>query len=91
MSEKPLYRRYWPVPYMAETTYEYQDINKSMTLRNDVVDFFYSKVKKWSKKSVDKSNIYSLLRNYVKKNNCNWYDLRSLQYSYVKDYILSRI
>ena len=100
-TDKPKFRRYWPVPPMHETVFEYQNINTDVNLRKNVTIFFYEKVIKWIKnypefshykskldflESTDgKMHIYNLLRKFIKKSGINWYDLRD-NYSIIKDY-----
>ena len=45
--QKPEVRRYWPVPPLIDSVYEYQNVNKDVNLRKDVTDFFHRKVLKW--------------------------------------------
>lgn len=99
---KPKFRRYWPVPPINGSIYEYQNINKDIRLRKNVTDFFHSKIIKWINTYPEfehhkakltyiqtiegKMKIYNLLRKFVKKSGINWYDLRD-NYSLVKNYI----
>lgn len=85
--EKPLTKKYYPVPPIHEMVYEYQDLNKDKNLRNDVTNFFIKKISKWiikypefkifSSKNNNYNSIYNTLRKIVKKTNLNWYELRS--------------
>ncbi len=104
--QKPETRRYWPVPPLINSVYEYQNVNKDVNLRKDVTEFFHRKVLKWieeypefshlkSKKNYLQSNegkmhIYNLLRHYIKKSGINWYDLRD-NYSIIKEYLSEKL
>jgi hypothetical protein len=97
---KPL--KYYPPPPFINSTLVYQDINKDENLRELMTHFFLKKSIKWlssyddfkeSKKSLSKlkSNegyniIYNILREYCRKNNINWYDLKK-SYNKIKDYL----
>jgi hypothetical protein len=100
--EKPDIRRYWPVPPIIQSGYEYQDVNKDYKLRKDVTNFFQRKILKWineypefkkykSKETYLESNqgkmhIYRLLKYFIKRSGINWYDLRD-NYSIIKEYL----
>ena len=43
----PTVRRYWPVPPVVPSVYQYQNINKDVNLRNTVTKFFQKKIIKW--------------------------------------------
>jgi hypothetical protein len=104
--EKPQVKRYWPVPPVIDSIYEYQDVNKDVKLRKDVTEFFHRKVLKWieeypefthlkSKKNnlqtdEGKMRIYNLLRHFIKKSGINWYDLRD-NYSVIKEYLSKKL
>lgn len=104
--EKPKYRRYWPVPPIINSVYEYQNVNTDVNLRKDVTNFFHKKIIKWIQsypdfaehkdklefiKSTDgKMHIYHLLRKFIHKTGINWYDLRD-NYSVVKKYLNMKI
>ena len=106
LTEKPLTRRYWPVPNPIQSTIEYQNVNVDLRLRKDVTKFFHEKVIKWitnySEFAQYKSNlsslktidgqlfIYKILRKFIKKSGINWYDLRD-NYSIVKEYINTKL
>lgn len=106
LTEKPDHRRYWPVPPLIQSVYEYQNVNADLNLRKDVTTFFHRKVIKWIKtysefsthkskltfiESVDgQMHIYNLLRKFIKKSGINWYDLRD-NYSIVKDYLNAKL
>ena len=95
-------RRFWPVPPMNGSVFQYQNVNKDVNLRKQVTKFFYDKVIKWINKdeayskhkdklvslqSIDgQIRIYQLLRQFIKKSHVNWYDLKD-NYSIVKDYL----
>ena len=98
--DKPLTKKYYPVPPIHEMVYEYQNVNKDMTLRNNVTNFFLEKISKWilkypefkklSSKNINYNIVYQILRKIVKKTNLNWYELRS-NYSKFKKYFLKYI
>lgn len=89
--------QYYYSPYNNETVYKYQNVNKDMTLRNNVTNFFLKKISKWilkyskfkilSSKNINYDIIYKILRKIVKKTNLNWYELRSNS-SKLKKYFL---
>ncbi len=102
----PKVRRYWPVPPLIQSVYEYQDVNKDVYLRKDVTQFFQQKIIKWigedSEFSKHKSkvsflnsvdgqmHVYNLLRKFVKKSGINWYDLRD-NYPIIKEYLNKKL
>jgi|LauGreDrversion4_2_1035121.scaffolds.fasta_scaffold37919_3 hypothetical protein len=102
LTEKPEFRRYWPVPPIYESVYEYQNVNVDLNLRKEVTQFFHKKVLKWIRNypeflhhksklnfldSIDgQMHIYNLLRKFIKKSGINWYDLRD-NYSIIKEYL----
>jgi len=104
--DKPDYRRYWPVPPVYESVFEYQNVNTDLHLRKEITEFFHKKVLKWIKNypefSEHKSklgflesiegqmHIYNLLRKFIKKSGINWYDLRD-NYSIIKEYLNSQL
>jgi len=104
--QKPKVRRYWPVPPLIDSIYEYQDINKDINLRKDVTEFFHRKVLKWIDEYSDfshlktqkkylqsnegKMHIYNLLRHFIKKSGINWYDLRD-NYTIIKEFLSKKI
>lgn len=104
--EKPQVRRYWPVPPLIDSVYEYQDVNKDVNLRKDVTEFFHRKVLKWIDEYSEfahlkpqkhylesdegKMHIYNLLRHFIKKSGINWYDLRD-NYSIIKEYLSEKL
>lgn len=106
LTEKPTFRRYWPVPPVIESVFEYQNVNTDLNLRKDVTTFFHKKIIKWitnypefshHKKKLDfiesldgQMYVYNLLRNFIKKSGINWYDLRD-NYSIVKEYINAKL
>jgi len=93
---------YFLPPPIVNTSFIYQDINKDQLLRKRITDFFLKKTIKWINKysEFEKTKhilpklkeysgykiIYNILRQFVKKNKCNWYDLRN-NYELVKDFI----
>jgi len=106
LNDPPKYKKYYPVPPIIQSVYEYQDINKDVYLRKDVTKFFHQKIIKWIKEdsifykfkpkinflnSVDgQIYIYNLLRNFVKKSGINWYDLRD-NYQLIKEYLNKKL
>lgn len=106
LTEKPEYRRYWPVPPPIGSIYEYQNVNTDLHLRKNVTIFFHTKIIKWINNYPEFSNhkkklkflesldgqmhVYNLLRKFIKKSGINWYDLRD-NYSIVKDYINAKL
>ena len=42
-----IYKKYFPPPPVVESTYEYQNVNKDVNLRNNVISFFIQKLIKW--------------------------------------------
>ncbi len=106
LTEKPEFRRYWPVPPLIQSVYEYQNVNSDLHLRKEVTNFFHRKVIKWIEnypefaahksklnflESVEgQMHIYNLLRIFIKKSGINWYDLRD-NYSIVKEYLNSKL
>ena len=98
--ERPL--TYFVPPPVISSNFVYQDVNKDFRLREKVTIFFLKKTIKWINKysEFEKSKyllptletdtghelIYNLLRQFIKKNNCNWYDLKN-KYELVKDFI----
>jgi hypothetical protein len=104
--EKPQVKRYWPVPPLIDSIYEYQDVNKDVNLRKDVTEFFHKKVLKWINEYSEfahlksqkhyletdegKMHIYNLLRHFIKKSGINWFDLRD-NYSIIKEYLSEKI
>lgn len=98
--------KYYPVPPLIPTNYEYINVNKDVNLRKNVTEFFHKKVIKWLDndprfnkykeqktflKSIDgQIHVYSLLRKFVKKSGINWYDLRD-NYSIIKSYLSKKL
>lgn len=84
---RPIFKKYYSTPFIQTSIYEYQNINKDPTLRNEVTNFFKEKILKWIKKysefeklkskNIEYDAIYQILRKIVKKKNLNWYELRS--------------
>jgi hypothetical protein len=93
--------KYFIPPPIHTSIVEYQDINKDKNLRDIVTNYFLEKIIKWIKldkkfnhlkdkielleSSKGYNIVYNLLRQYVKSNNCNWYDLRGNK-NIIKDY-----
>jgi hypothetical protein len=102
--DRPL--TYFLPPPVINTTFSYQDINHDYRLREDVTNFFLRKTIKWINTYTEFKNnkyllpklktdegyelIYNILRQYRRKTDCNWYDLRN-NYELVKDYIRYRL
>ena len=102
--DKPL--TYFLPPPLINSTLIYQDVNTDPILRENITNFFLNKTIKWinsysefknskyllpkMKTNVGYELIYNILRQFVKKNNCNWYDLRN-NYELVKDFIRYRL
>lgn len=100
-TDKPKFKRYWPVPPVPGGVYQYQNVNKDINLRKDVTNFFHKKIIKWintysefEKHKTDlsfiqsiegKMYIYNLLRKFIKNSGINWYDLRD-NYAIIKNY-----
>jgi len=96
------YLKYFPPPPIISTQFEYQDVNKDSNLRKLITNFYLKKSIKWistydefehCKKILFKIKsdngyniIYNLLKQYIDKNNANWYDLKK-SYSNVKDFL----
>jgi hypothetical protein len=97
---KPL--TYFLPPPVINSTLIYQDVNRDPLLRENITKFFLKKTIKWinnysefknstqllpiMKTNIGYKMIYNILRHFIKKNNCNWYDLRN-NYELVKDFI----
>jgi hypothetical protein len=94
-------RKYYPVPPILPTPFEYQNVNADPQLRRNVTEFYVYKISKWIKSDPDfakfkrltnhfntkqgEITIYNLLKEFVAKSNINWYDIRD-NYQLVKDY-----
>ena len=101
---KPL--TYFLPPSNIPSTILYQDVNKDKNLRNSMTLFYLNKTIKWINKYNKFKNlkhllnklesksgykiIYNILRQYVKKNIINWYDLKQ-NYSDVKIFIKNKL
>ena len=99
-------QRYYPVPPVLSTEYEYQNVNKDPKLRYQVTLYFQEKLIHWIKDDKDfkkfksklsfikstngKYHIYDLLRHFVKRTQINWYDLRTNSYL-VKEYFEKKL
>jgi len=84
---------YLPQQPLGGTHYTYQNINVDPKLQKDVTDWYYDKLFDWiederpfkdlkkEKKYLQSKDgyklVYKVLKHLVKKNNTNWYDLRS--------------
>ena len=98
--DRPL--TYFLPPPLITSNFVYQDINSDPTLRENITNFFLNKTIKWVnnysefknskyllpklKTNIGYELIYNILRQFIKKNHCNWYDLRN-NYELVKDFI----
>lgn len=98
--------KYFIPPPIHTSIVEYQDINKDKNLRDIVTNYFLEKTIKWIKldkkfnhlkdkiKSLETNKgytiIYNLLRQYVKSNTSNWYDLKKNK-NIIKDYLKYKI
>lgn len=101
---KPL--TYFLPPPNIPSTILYQDVNKDKNLRNSMTLFYLNKTIKWINKYNKFKNlkyllnklesksgykiIYNILRQYVKKNIINWYDLKQNYYD-VKIFIKNKL
>ena len=95
-------RRYWPVPPMKKTVYEYESVNNDKTYQKEITDFFYDDFISWLSfdekfkkfKNIKLENkklfIYKILAKLVSKTNLNWYDLRE-NYIFIKKYIYKKL
>jgi hypothetical protein len=102
MSTTQKTRRYWPVPPMKKTIYEYDSVNNDKNYQIEITDFFYNdfisllnyddKFKKFKKLKLDNKKlfIYKILAKIVRNTNLNWYDLRS-NYIFIKNYIYKKL
>lgn len=95
-----------PDRYFKKEIY-YPDVNADPKLRKSVTLWFHEKLLGWLNSNIDfkkfkkyykKINtkngikkLYKIIKNYVKKTDCNWYDLREKHYEILKDYILLKI
>jgi hypothetical protein len=93
---------YFVPPIIMQSYYEYQDVNKDINLRVDVINFFFNKLLKWVKNDdlfkkyekyetslnnkKTKRKLYKLLRSFIKKSNNNWYELRD-NYLFFKEFL----
>ena len=94
-----IYKKYFPPPPVVESTYEYQNVNKDVNLRNNVISFFIQKLIKWYSndetkiiylKSYEaKKHLNKILKNFIKIYDYNWYDLID-NYKKVKNYIYKK-
>jgi hypothetical protein len=84
-----------------EKKYIPTDLNKDITLKKKVVKYYRNHLIKWIKNdSIDMSDsiktesgvqtVYNLLKQFVKDNNVNWYDLRN-HHSDIKTFIKRKI
>lgn len=88
-------------------TIVYPNVNADPKLRKSVTLWFHKKLLQWLnnnndfkkfKKYYKKINtktgikkLYNVIRYYVKKTDCNWYDLKEQHYEILKDYILLKM
>lgn len=96
------YLKYFVPPPVISTQFVYQDVNKDENLRKLVTEFYLKKSIKWvssydefkhTKKALShlKSEngydiIYKLLKEFVHKNETDWFDLKK-SYKTVKDFL----
>ena len=84
-----------------EKKYIPTDLNKDITLKKKVVKYYRNHLIKWIKNdNIDMSDsiktesgvqtVYNLLKQFVKDNNVNWYDLRN-HHSDIKTFIKRKI
>ena len=105
MDNKYKIKRYWPVPPIIESVYEYQNVNSDKNLQKNVTMFFYNKLLSWINndnnfnkfikfKSINTKIsilfIYKILQKFISKTNINWYDLRD-NYKLIKKYIYIKL
>jgi len=99
-------KRYWPIPPVIESVYEYQNVNNDKYLQKDVTTFFRDNLLSWisNDNKFNKFNkykliiesktgilfIYKLLQKFINKTNINWYDLRD-NYKLIKKYIYIKL
>jgi len=73
------------------------DLNDDLTLQKKITIFFKDKVKKWNSKcdlkirNIHIKNIYIILLSLRNRYNINWYDMRTIHYYTVKDYLLRKM
>ena len=102
MTDNNRVRRYWPVPPMKKTVYEYESVNNDKDYQKEITDYFYDHFISWinndkhfikfkNKKLENKKLfIYKILAKLIRKTNLNWYDLRQ-HYKLIKKYIYQKL
>ena len=94
-----IYKKYFPPPPLVESTYQYQNVNIDVNLRNNVISFFIQKLIRWFSNDENKitylksyeakKHVNKILKNFIKIYNYNWYDLID-NYKKVKKYIYKK-
>jgi|UniRef100_A0A6C0EFS5 predicted enzyme involved in methoxymalonyl-ACP biosynthesis len=105
MNNEYKFKRYWPVPPIIDSVYEYQDVNNDKNLQKDVTKFFYKKLLLWIsednnfdkfKKKINKIEndgiriVYILLKKFITRTHINWYDLRD-NYKLIKKFFYIKL
>lgn len=95
-----IYKTYFPPSPIVETSYEYQNVNKDINLRNQVISFFINKLINWYSNDENKVKLFKsyegkkkinkILKKFVKNYNYNWYDLID-NYKKVKQFIYKNL
>jgi hypothetical protein len=95
-------RKYYPPPPIINSVVQYENVNVDPNLRKLMTEFFLKKSIKWVKNYSQFENcknilpelesskgakiIYNILKEFTKKSDTNWYDLKE-KYRIVKDYL----
>jgi hypothetical protein len=98
---------YFTPPPIIDSVIEYQSVNKDPNLRQLITEFYLKKTIKWINNYTEFQNfkkllstlnsnngyniIYNILKEYTKKYNSNWFDLKKNHYSQVKNYIHDKL
>ena len=104
MDNEYKFKRYWTVPSLIESVYEYQDVNNDKNLQKDVTKFFYKKLLLWISEDnkfsklqkinkIEKHGIiivYKLLKKFINRTHINWYDLRD-NYKLIKKFFYIKL
>lgn len=96
---------YFIPPPITGSYYTYQSVNADRNLQKMVTEYYYDKLFQWmendflykplikEKKFLQTKNglklVYKVLKHLVKKNNTNWYDLRSNDFT--KEYLATKL
>jgi hypothetical protein len=96
---------YLPPPPLTGTTFSYQNVNVDPKLQKSVTDWYYDNLFEWMeddyifkplKKEIKYLQskdgyrlVYKVLKHLVKKNDTNWYDLRSD--GFTKEYLATKL